>query len=392
MTGLYLSKGPEMPEGYAYDYFSPDVLLHKAEARDGMITVPTGMKYRILYLDPNVRYMSMEILRKIKVLADAGVVICGSKPEKMAGNQGDPEEFDAMVRDVWESGRKNVSSGIPAGKVLQSIGAEPDFVFSSKDDPEVKFVHRRIGDGDIYWITNLSGNTVRMEASFRMTGKKPVVWHAEDGSTEPVSYSIGKDRTSVALTLTQHQSVFVMFLEDAGKDGLQSRLPKEVSNRIAVIDSPWEVGFQEKRGAPASAIFSELASYTENEDEGIRYFSGTAVYHNSFNLKKKDLRTAGKVVLDLGEVRDIAVVKVNGIEVGTLWNAPYKADITEAVHKGRNSLEITVVNVWHNRLVGDVQPGVEKKITFTQMDFFKPDEPLLAAGLIGPVEILGFEN
>jgi hypothetical protein len=231
-----------------------------------------------------------------------------------------------------------------------------------------------------------------MEASFRMTGKKPVVWHAEDGSTEPVSYSIGKDRTSVALTLTQHQSVFVMFLEDAGKDGLQSRLPKEVSNRIAVIDSPWEVGFQEKRGAPASAIFSELASYTENEDEGIRYFSGTAVYHNSFNLKKKDLRTAGKVVLDLGEVRDIAVVKVNGIEVGTLWNAPYKVDVTEAVHKGRNSLEITVVNVWHNRLVGDVQPGVEKKITFTQMDFFKPDEPLLPAGLIGPVEILGFEN
>lgn len=392
VTGLYLSKGPEMPEGYAYDYFSPDVLLHKAEARDGMITVPTGMKYRILYLDPNVRYMSMEILRKIKVLADAGVVICGSRPEKMAGNQGDPEEFDAMVRDVWKSGRKNVSSGIPAGKVLQSIGAEPDFVFSSKDDPDVKFVHRRIGDGDIYWITNLSGNTVRMEASFRMTGKKPVVWHAEDGSTEPVSYSIGKDRTSVALTLTQHQSVFVMFLEDAGKDELQSRLPKEVSNRIAVIDSPWEVGFQEKRGAPASAIFSELASYTENEDEGIRYFSGTAVYHNSFNLKKKDLRTAGKVVLDLGEVRDIAVVKVNGIEVGTLWNAPYKVDVTKAVHKGRNSLEITVVNVWHNRLVGDVQPGVEKKITFTQMDFFKPDEPLLPAGLIGPVEILGFEN
>ena len=86
------------------------------------------------------------------------------------------------------------------------------------------------------------------------------------------------------------------------------------------------------------------------------------------------------------------MVKVNGIEVGTLWNAPYKADITEAVHKGRNSLEITVVNVWHNRLVGDVQPGVEKKITFTQMDFFKPDEPLLPAGLIGPVEILGFEN
>ena len=388
VTGLYLSKAPEMPEGYNYDYFSPDVLLNKAEARDGIITVPTGMEYRILWLDPNVRYMSMAVLRKIKVLADAGIVICGSKPEKMAGRQGDPDEFDAIVKDIWESGRKNVTTGIPAGKVLESLGAEPDFIFSAKEDPDVKFVHRRTSEGDIYWVTNLTDKAVKMEASFRVTGRKPVVWHAEDGSSEPVSYSIGSGRTSVALNLSQHQSVFVMFLEDAGKDEQQSRLPKETLTRIAEVNSPWTVSFQEKRGAPASAAFDKLAFYTENDDEGIKYFSGTAVYRNSFDLKKKDLKKAGKVILDLGNVKDLAEVKVNGVDMGIFWNAPFKVDISKAVRKGRNSLEITVANVWHNRLVGDVQPGVEEKVTFTQMDFFKPEEPLLPAGLLGPVGIL----
>ncbi|MBP5218511.1 MAG: discoidin domain-containing protein [Bacteroidales bacterium] len=388
VTGLYLSKGPEMPEGYAYDYFSPDVLLHKAEAKDGLITVPTGMKYRILYLDPNVRYMSMEILRKIKCLADAGITICGSRPEKMAGNQGDPDEFDAIVKDIWESGRKNVSSGIPAVKVLKSLGVEPDFVFSSKDDPDVRYVHRKTASGDIYWVTNLSDNALKMEGSFRVTGKKPVLWHAEDGSSEPVSYSIGSGRTSVALSLARHQSVFVMFLEDAGEEELQSRLPKEILTPVAEITAPWVVSFQENRGAPATAVFDRLASYTDSEDEGIRYFSGTAVYRNTFSLKKKDLKKAKRIILSLGEVKDIAEVKVNGVGLGTFWDAPFQVDVTKAVRKGSNSLEITVANVWHNRLVGDIQPGVEERITFTQMEFFKPEEPLLPAGLIGPVRIL----
>ena len=390
VTGLYLNKGPEMPEGYNYDYFSPDVLLNKAKALNGIITVPTGMKYRVLYLDPNVHYMSMEVLKRIKALADEGIVICGSKPVKMAGNQGDSEEFDAIVKDVWESGRKNVSTGIPVRKVLDSLGIEPDFTFSSKADPEIKFVHRKTSDGDIYWVANLSGDTRKMEGSFRVTGKKPVIWHAEDGSSEETSYSIGKDRTSVELNLTQHQSVFVMFMDDASEGELQQKLPKVNYSQVTSLDTPWTVSFQEKRGAPASATFDKLASFTENEDAGIRYFSGKAVYTNEFILRKKDLEKAGKFILDLGDVKDLAEVKVNGVDLGVYWNAPFKVDITEAVRKGRNSVEITVVNMWHNRLVGDVQPEVKERITFTQMEFFKPEEPLLPAGLLGPVRIMAF--
>lgn len=88
-------------------------------------------------------------------------------------------------------------------------------------------------------------------------------------------------------------------------------------------------------------------------------------------------------------MKDLAEVTVNGKNLGVFWNAPFKVDITKAVRNGDNTIEVKVINMWHNRLVGDVQPGVTKKITYTQMEFFKPEEPLLPAGLLGPVRIIG---
>ena len=112
-------------------------------------------------------------------------------------------------------------------------------------------------------------------------------------------------------------------------------------------------------------------------------------YSNIFKLKKKEIRGKDSVILDLGDVKDLAEVTVNGKNLGVFWNAPFKVDITKAVRNGENTIEVKVINMWHNRLVGDVQPAVTKKITYTQMEFFKPEEPLLPAGLIGPVRIIG---
>ena len=385
-TGLFLKKGPAIAYGYNYDYFNPTVLLELAKAENGKITVPTGMTYSVLMLDANVKHMSIDVLRKIKEFADAGIVICGEKPLKLASNTGTEEEFKALVDDIWNSGRKNVTVKVPVGKVLASAGVAPDFSIG-KEDQSVKFVHRTLKDGEIYWITNLSKETKDITASFRTSGRKPVIWHAEDASTEPAAYEIADGRTNVKLSLTQHQSVFVMFLDKT--DETKSALPEKTSSVIAEVSGPWKVAFQEKRGAPAEATFETLASLTESEDSGIKYFSGAATYTNAFELKKKALKANEVFILDLGDVKDLAEVTVNGKNLGVFWNAPFKVDITSAVKKGTNTIEVKVVNMWHNRLVGDVQPGVTEKVTYTHMQFFKADEPLLPAGLLGPVQVIG---
>jgi hypothetical protein len=385
-TGLFLKKGPAIAYGYNYDYFNPTVLLELAKAENGKITVPTGMTYNVLMLDANVKHMSIEVLRKIKEFADAGIVICGEKPLRLASNTGTEEEFKALVDDIWNSGRKNVTVKVPVGKVLASAGVAPDFSIG-KEDQSVKFVHRTLKDGEIYWITNLSKETKDITASFRTAGSKPVIWHAEDASTEPAAYEIADGRTNVKLSLTQHQSVFVMFLDKT--DETKFSLPEKTSSVIAEVSGPWKVTFQEKRGAPAEATFETLASLTESEDSGIKYFSGAATYTNAFELKKKALKANETFILDLGDVKDLAEVTVNGKNLGVFWNAPFKVDITSAVKKGTNTIEVKVVNMWHNRLVGDVQPGVTEKVTYTHRQFFEADEPLLPAGLLGPVQVIG---
>ncbi|HAY18881.1 MAG TPA: glycoside hydrolase, partial [Rikenellaceae bacterium] len=291
------------------------------------------------------------------------------------------------LSDIWNSGRKNVTAGVPAEKVLSRMALKPDFSIADGNGKDIKFVHRTLGNGEILWVTNLSKDTRDITASFRTTGKKPVIWHAEDASIEPVSYVFTDSRTNVRMNLTQHQSVFVIFTDDT--DVAKAELPQNTSETMAEISAPWSVRFQQGRGAPESATFEKLTSLSESSEAGIKYFSGAVTYSNTFKLKKKDIRSKDSVILDLGEVKDLAEVTVNGKNLGVIWNAPFKVDITKALRNGTNTIEVKVINMWHNRLVGDVQPGVNEKITYTQMEFFKPDEPLLPAGLLGPVKVIG---
>jgi hypothetical protein len=353
--------------------------------QDGMLITETGMKYKILYLDRNARFMSMPVLKKIAELADAGVTICGTKPIYLANLNADESEFKSLVDKIWNSGRKNVTSGIPMDKVLENAGVAPDFAAGSADKADIKYVHRSLTTGDIFWVTNLTEKDQDLKAAFRVTGKKPVLWHAEDGSREDVSYSIESDKTIVNLNLYPHDAVFVLFIDNADK--AQATVKPVSENTLFEIGTPWQVEFQAHRGAPDKATYEKLASFSESEIEGIKYFSGIATYSNTFSLKKKDLKS-GQLVLDLGSVYDLAEVIVNGKSLGVCWHAPYIIDISSAVQKGNNDIQIKVVNMWHNRLVGDTQPNTTEKITYTQMPFFTKDEPLLPAGLIGPVKII----
>jgi hypothetical protein len=118
---------------------------------------------------------------------------------------------------------------------------------------------------------------------------------------------------------------------------------------------------------------------------GIKYFSGTASYKSTF-MAPKNLK--GEYMIDLGEVKNVAEVLVNGKSLGTVWKKPFKVELSDAFKMGENSIEIKVTNLWVNRLIGDAQPETKSKITFTTMPFYQANSPLLPSGLLGPVKVL----
>ncbi len=148
------------------------------------------------------------------------------------------------------------------------------------------------------------------------------------------------------------------------------------------------LSFQKDRGAPSQATFDKLESYTENTDAGIKYFSGTATYTKTITADKAWFTKEAELWLNLGDVKNLAEVMVNGKSLGITWKKPFRINVTNALKPGQNKLEIKVTNLWVNRLIGDVQPGVTNKITYTTMPFYQANSKLLPSGLLGPVQIM----
>jgi hypothetical protein len=142
------------------------------------------------------------------------------------------------------------------------------------------------------------------------------------------------------------------------------------------------------RAEPRSARQSygtKLASWSESADPGVKYYSGTVTYHKTLDVPAAWTQPGGQLILDLGDVRELAEA-VNGHPLGITWHAPFRVDVIAALRPGKNELVVKVTNLWVNRLNGDQQPGATK-ITFTTMNTYKADAPLLPSGLLGPVTI-----
>ncbi len=387
ITGLFGAKLPDVPSGYAYDFINPHALLNLLSVKNGQLVTPSGMTYRMLHLDDNARRMSLPVLRKIAQLVRNGAVISGIKPELTASLTDNPQEFKRLVNEVWGVRRANVHTGKTVEQVLTTLAIQPDFSYnSSVADLDVRYVHRRTAEADLYWVNSRSEKAQTVDARFRVIGKIPQLWHPETGQTEPVSYTISGGRTTVSLPLSPQDAVFVVF--EAPATQTMATLPGKTPNELATVAGPWQVTFQSNRGAPATATFDRLASYTENPDAGIKYFSGTATYTQTVNVPGNALGKGEKIWLDLGEVGNLAEVLVNGQSTGVVWKAPFRVDITKAVKPGANTLAINVTNVWVNRLIGDKQPGVSTTYTTTTFPYYKATSTLQPAGLLGPVRLL----
>ena len=382
ITGLFGGELPKIPFGYNYDFVNADALTHLVGVKKKMLTTPSGMSYKVLFLDKNVKRMSLAVLRKIAELAKKGAVICGTKPEIPASLLDSQKEFNDLINQIWNTNRPNVyDEAVSLQETLQSQGIQPDVTLV---DDSIRFVHRTLPTAEIYWVNNSSNQAKHVELSFRVSDKLPEVWHPETGEKEAVSYKMLDDRTVVTLDLVQQDAVFVIFSGKAKEREVV--LPKLEKKEVLAIDGSWNVSFQEKRGAPQSIVMEKLTDFSSSKDAGVKYFSGTASYQKEFEVADSLYNADATYYLDLGEVRNMAEVFVNGQNMGFFWKSPYIVPVT-SLQKGKNKLEIKVTNQWVNRLIGDVQPDAKDKITYTAMQFYAADAPLLPSGLLGPVKL-----
>jgi len=379
------------PTHYAYDFVNADMLRDVLSVEDGQIVAKGGARYRALYLGGSSDRMTVPTLRRLNELVEGGAVVVGNAPIASPSLADDPAEFRRLIARLWSGsavttvGQGKVIASRNIESTLAQIGVAPDFNYApSTVESQVLFVHRRIADGDIYFLNNTKNRAESFDAHFRVTGKQPEIWHADTGKSEPVSYRIEGNETVVPLAMNAHDSFFVVFRKPTTV--ASSTIANPAFAPIAEITGPWSVAFQPERGAPTKIELPTLASFSEQSEPGVKYFSGIATYTKTFTLPK-NTQPGTPLWLDLGQVSDVAEVRINGQSVGIAWKAPYRLDIGRVVKSGRNTLDIRVANLWVNRLIGDAQPGAQK-VTTTVFSTYPASAPLRKSGLIGPVQLM----
>lgn len=417
--------------GYDYDVIDEEALLARVRAEKGRLVLPDGLSYRVLVL-PARDSISPAALRKVAKLVEAGATVIGPRPAHATGLQGD-EEVAALARRLWGAGTLSAAGrrAVGKGRVLwgctarQALAADhvpPDFEFAASADARLDYIHRSLPDGEIYFVCSQGERAEDVRCTFRVAGRAPELWLPDTGEirSQPAYDFTPDGRTVVPLHFDPYGSVFVVFrrparperivaarkdgrpaagLDLAGGDGGQVTLTAWDAGRYELrradgrrltaavaglpapqtLEGPWTVHF------PDPVTFEKLVSWTERPEEKVKYFSGTATYSREFDLPALP---AGRVLsLDLGRVKEIAEVRLNGKDLGILWKPPFAVDITEAVRPGRNTLEVRVTNLWPNRLIGDQRLPPEQRTTRTNVTKFKANSPLMESGLLGPVTL-----
>ena len=320
---------------------------------------------------------------------------------------------------------------------------------------------------DVYFVANAQSEATTFLCSFRVHGKRPELWWPDTGRIERIAvYDAQPALTRVPIRLDPYGSVFVVFPNDSKdstdrivavtRDGVEvtglsaSAEPdlrgkmraiavdqgeaggyrvevgragsyrfKTAAGKLLSLDvpslpkaveiaGPWELTFPKGWSAPDRVTLERLISWTAHPDDGVKYFSGAATYHRDIDVPGDMVGANRKLYLNLGRVEVIAEVKLNGRDLGIYWKPPFQVDITAAARAGRNQLEVKVVNLWPNRLIGDSRlpedtqwtgtkltawpqwllegkPSPTGRVTFTTWKHWGKDDPLQESGLLGPV-------
>ena len=381
-------------QGYDYDVITAEALIERASVRDGKIVLPDGINYRVLVL-PERDQISLPVLKKISELVKAGATVIGPKPahaETMENFAAADAEVRKIADALWggQTGKGHVITGKTAREVLLADGIAPDCEFVNAGEWPLDYIHRTTAAAEIYFIANRATNAVAVNCAFRVAGKAPELWNAITGERKfAPAYEEKAGRVFVPLDFGPCGSWFVVFREPASTHPAVAKSNSVELKSLQEISGAWTVHFDPKWGGPETAQFNSLVSWPTRPEPGIKFYSGTAVYEKSFTVDDSKLKTNNSILLlDLGNVRELAEVKVNGKSCGTVWCPPWRVDVTDAIKSGENQIQIEVVNFWPNRLIGDARLPVAQRLTHTNIRKLTAKTPLEPAGLFGPVTLL----
>ena len=463
-----------LPVGYSFDECNDHAIRTRMSATDGRIVMPDGMSYRVLTLDNSDKMTKELLRAVQKLVMNGATVIGPKPVQSpsLQDTLGGDHELQTLADEVWGDcdgksvkehsyGKGRVVWGKTPGDVLKQAGVSQDFsTVSTTPGTSLLYNHRRTGDADIYFIASRNKDSGSATCTFRVSGKVPELWHPDTGVIETLPIYQEKDgNTVLPLTFDPFDSVFVVFRSpaashsqrvtsvlrdgvevagvasgntvqlrqtDNGKllatvrepgaytlnmaDGRKQEFNVEAIPAAKELTGPWELTFPPNWGAPAKVALGKLISWAEHNEPGVRYFSGTASYRKQVECSASELGKGRRIILELGKVKNLAQVVVNGRDCGVVWKEPFSADITAFLHAGNNDLEIRVSNLWQNRMVGDEQlpsdplragtgwkawpqwllegkPDPSGRFTFSSYMPFTKDSPLLESGLLGPVKL-----
>ena len=395
MTGV---RNPEIPRGYSYDYVNAEVLM-SAKAVNGKLVLASGMEYSVLVL-PKIETMRPELLAKIRELVKEGIVLQGPTPLRSPSLQNYPEadyQVREMAEEMWQRKTYAFAEKVKYGKgmiypnasieqIMADYGIQPDFTVSDPMLP-VLFIHLTTPEGEIYFVSNQSNETISFDANFRIKGKQPELWNPLTSEVRilPEQKQL-TGATSIPMVMSPFESSFVIFRHSIQEVKTNKNYPDAVC--VASVKGPWTIEFEENRGGPKEPVVTDvLFDWMESENPQIKYFSGNAVYKTSFEINRIP---ETPVYIDLGKVMVMAKIRVNGVDAGGVWTTPYQINITDYLKEGVNELEIEVVNCWRNRMIGELSMPQSERFTYHSAANIKADSEMQSSGLLGPVQVISY--
>jgi hypothetical protein len=389
--------------GYAYDSFNPDALMMMS-VKDSRVVLPGGTSYKILVIpgamkmNPNTLMSDTVAKKLVQLVKDGAIVLIDSvykKPFFLNGYNLNFKQQNNISIAVLGKGKFVLT---PYWKNnFTELGLQKDMIIdtfprSIWEDrllpPKIAVNHRKIGENEIYFISNQNDQYQTFNFTFNAKGLLPEIYDPVTGGIKnPYSADVKNGKVKFFESFEPFESKFIIF----NKNGIPVPHDESRDNyvkRIQPVSNDWKLVFKTDNDSLTRVVkyTDGFQSWTIDSTDFIKYFSGSVLYKSSFIVDKKpdSFETA---FLGMRFLYNIATVKVNGIDCGTIWTKPYKVDILKAIRQGENQVEIEVTNTWHNRLIGDSYLPAEKKKTFTTAPFRLSNRPLDPAGIIGSVEI-----
>jgi len=442
----------DLPFGIRPNACNIDMLNNKIKVIDGKLSLGGNQRFSLLMLH-NTTKMEFSTLKRIAELVKAGAVVYGPKPLEMlslADIKNDVAPFNKLAGEVWGKtsensfGKGKMISGKPLAEVIKQLNVIPDLTTNTENPKEIMYIHKKLDDMDIYFVFNQQNRELNREILFRVPGKTPELWNAENGSiTKPAIYSVEKNQTRIPVTFKPYESKIFMFKNEvpvqfiqkvslAGKEifPLQQVADTSLAIPLAVIS---QMKFQFTSELTGDFAFTTndnkviktklsqpeifdlsnskirieffpisdeviqpvevtaLKSLTEFDDPAIKYFAGKVKY--TINFSKADFVSAiDSIVIDLGKLSATSEVILNGKLLAYPWQSNTRLVVSDLL-KAENILEISVANVCRNRFIGDlIQYGSVKSLWTTSPieTILNKEMPLKPSGLMGPLKLVGY--